>query len=50
MSTMLTLPYDVRTDSIDRRARHTMKTMTHTWVCYQVNCDNVHHYWRCSGL
>jgi hypothetical protein len=44
--------YDIRTDQQEwhRESRHTKQTLRHTWVCYQVNCDGVHHYWRCSGL
>jgi hypothetical protein len=25
---------------------HITTTRRHTWVCAQVNCDGVHHYWR----
>ena len=30
------------------RGRHVMRTLRHTWVCYQVNCNGVNHYWRCG--
>jgi hypothetical protein len=42
MSTVAALP--VR--PVEVPVRHITATRRYTWVCYQKDCDGVHHYWR----